>query len=232
MRRAFFLTLPCILAPSDAFAIIGSGLRSRSTFSTSQLIDVTGAHVYVPAGPGDFRGPCPGLNAMANHNYIPHNGMVTWEQVLNGSLKSFGAGPGFDAGAISLATYGANLLAPPDFPFSIGEKPPAGILGGILAPPSGLTNTHNQFEVDASATRCDLYECGDAHTLQTPLLQTILDIYTADPDPAHKEAVIETHHANRIRHSIEKNPYFFFGPIELVIGSGAPPPYPCSFCQS
>ncbi|KAF8209703.1 Chloroperoxidase [Mycena galopus ATCC 62051] len=211
--------------------MIGPKLRPRSTFSTSQLIDVHGAHAYVPAGPGDFRGPCPGLNSMANHNYIPHNGIATWEQLLNGSLACFGAGPAFDAVAIALGMYGANLLAPPDFPLSIGEMPPAGIVGGILAPPSGLTNTHNQFEIDASVTRCDLYECGDAHTLQVPLLQTVLDMYTADPDPAHKEAIIETHHANSINHSIANNPYFFFGPIELVIGSGAPLLIPALFAN-
>ncbi|EJD06093.1 Cloroperoxidase [Fomitiporia mediterranea MF3/22] len=29
---------------------------------------------YVSAGPGDSRSPCPALNALANHGYIPHSG--------------------------------------------------------------------------------------------------------------------------------------------------------------
>ncbi|KAL5490586.1 hypothetical protein ACEPAI_5419 [Sanghuangporus weigelae] len=29
---------------------------------------------YAPAGPGDSRSPCPALNALANHSYIPHSG--------------------------------------------------------------------------------------------------------------------------------------------------------------
>lgn len=35
----------------------------------AQYIDVSAGsgHEYVPPGPGDLRGPCPGLNALANH---------------------------------------------------------------------------------------------------------------------------------------------------------------------
>lgn len=34
--------------------------------AASQYISTTGDHAFVPPGPGDQRGPCPGLNAMAN----------------------------------------------------------------------------------------------------------------------------------------------------------------------
>ncbi|KAL1624075.1 hypothetical protein SLS54_004004 [Diplodia seriata] len=33
----------------------------------AQRIDVSGEHAFVPPGSGDKRGPCPGLNALANH---------------------------------------------------------------------------------------------------------------------------------------------------------------------
>lgn len=39
-----------------------------------QLISLTGAHAYASPGPGDIRGPCPGLNAAANHGYLPRDG--------------------------------------------------------------------------------------------------------------------------------------------------------------
>ncbi|KLO20157.1 Cloroperoxidase [Schizopora paradoxa] len=32
------------------------------------------AKPFVPAGDGDSRSPCPALNALANHNYLPHDG--------------------------------------------------------------------------------------------------------------------------------------------------------------
>lgn len=44
-----------------------------------QYVSNAGAHAFVAPGEGDQRGPCPGLNAMANHNYIPHNGIATIE---------------------------------------------------------------------------------------------------------------------------------------------------------
>ena len=49
--------------------------------AAAQHIDVSGAHAFVPPGSGDQRGPCPGLNALANHNYISHDGITSFVQV-------------------------------------------------------------------------------------------------------------------------------------------------------
>jgi hypothetical protein len=35
---------------------------------------------YVAPGPGDVRGPCPGINAAANHDFLPHNGVPSIAQ--------------------------------------------------------------------------------------------------------------------------------------------------------
>jgi len=37
-------------------------------------------HEFVAPGNGDIRGQCPGLNAAANHGFIPHNGLLTTPQ--------------------------------------------------------------------------------------------------------------------------------------------------------
>ena len=42
-----------------------------------QYVSNTGDHEWVAPGPNDIRGPCPGLNAMANHGYLPHSGVAT-----------------------------------------------------------------------------------------------------------------------------------------------------------
>ena len=34
-------------------------------------------------GPNDSRGPCPGLNLLANHGYLPRDGQVNFGQVVN-----------------------------------------------------------------------------------------------------------------------------------------------------
>lgn len=43
----------------------------------AQYVSNKGQYKWVAPGPSDQRGPCPGLNAMANHGYIPHNGVAT-----------------------------------------------------------------------------------------------------------------------------------------------------------
>lgn len=54
----------------------GPGGLPFTTFDENQLVDVTGDHKWVAPGPKDIRGPCPGLNALANHGYFPHSGVV------------------------------------------------------------------------------------------------------------------------------------------------------------
>lgn len=52
-------------------------LKRQTTFDpTSQHVSTTGEYAWVAPGAGDQRGPCPGLNALANHGYLPHNGVA------------------------------------------------------------------------------------------------------------------------------------------------------------
>ena len=53
----------------------------------AQYIDTTGPYSFVAPGPNDQRGPCPGLNAMANHGYLPHNGIATISQFIESTVK-------------------------------------------------------------------------------------------------------------------------------------------------
>jgi hypothetical protein len=80
--------IPMFVAPLQFFFLSGCAAFPASFFdhpqprasvfdSVAQHINVTGPHAYEPPGPNDFRGPCPGLNSLANHNFIPHNGVVT-----------------------------------------------------------------------------------------------------------------------------------------------------------
>jgi len=47
-----------------------------------QYVNVTqgSGNEFVAPGTGDLRGQCPGLNAAANHGFIPHNGILTTDQ--------------------------------------------------------------------------------------------------------------------------------------------------------
>lgn len=50
-----------------------------------QYVSNTGDHASVAPGSTDLRGPCPGLNAIANHGYIPHSGVATIPEFIQGT---------------------------------------------------------------------------------------------------------------------------------------------------
>jgi hypothetical protein len=56
----------------------------------SQLVSTSGEHAFIAPGTGDIRGPCAGLNAAANHGYLPRNGIATAETVNTGLWDAFG----------------------------------------------------------------------------------------------------------------------------------------------
>jgi hypothetical protein len=47
-----------------------------------QSVTIVNTHVpQIAQGPNDIRGPCPGLNVMANHGYIPRDGIASVAQL-------------------------------------------------------------------------------------------------------------------------------------------------------
>lgn len=68
-----------LLSRQDALGISKAETNCGPTPCTvfnakDQLVSVTGEHVYQSLAASDIRGPCPGLNAAANHGYLPRNG--------------------------------------------------------------------------------------------------------------------------------------------------------------
>ncbi|KAI9375899.1 Chloroperoxidase [Aspergillus egyptiacus] len=48
------------------------------------------AREWVAPGPGDSRGPCPGLNTLANHGYLPHDGKgITLDILKDAMMEGF-----------------------------------------------------------------------------------------------------------------------------------------------
>ncbi|TVY45579.1 Aromatic peroxygenase [Lachnellula subtilissima] len=142
--------------------------RKRSTFNAeAQLIDVHGDHEFIMPNftAGDVRGPCPGLNTLSNHNYLPRNGMASISQYIEATQKVWGMGPDISTIlAVYGTVFGGNILSL-NPGVSIGGMSstanPEQILdnaGGLLGEVRGLSGTHNTFEVDGSNTRNDKYD--------------------------------------------------------------------------
>lgn len=102
-------------------------------------------HPWQPPPPGAKRGPCPGLNTLANHGYIPRSGLVNPIELIVGTFVGLNLSPDLSAilAVISFVTMG-DLL---QMTLSIGDRYGFG---------AGL-NMHGILEGDASVTRNDHY---------------------------------------------------------------------------
>jgi len=183
----------------------------------SQYVSNTGKYAFVPPSGNDQRGPCPGLNAMANHGYMPHNGVGSMADFVTGTFNAFGMGPDI---AEFLAVYGGvfdgNLLS-----YSIGGPTPSLLgLGGLLGQPRGLSGSHNNYEGDNSPVRGDLYQYGNGYLVQLRFFKELYERGMANGNKIDLNLLTEYRH-DRFQRSIAENPYFFNAPFSGVIASPA-----------
>lgn len=115
-------------------------------------------HPWIAPGPGDIRGPCPGLNTLANHGYLPRNGICTPQELMMGVWKGLSMSPEL-SGILAIAgvVWKADIKT---LKISIG----AGTQGTGV----GLSN-HGFIEGDASVTRDDSIIGDQVHVNETKL---------------------------------------------------------------
>lgn len=113
------------------------------------------AHYYTAPGPNDIRGPCPGLNAAANHNFLSHDGVTNFNELVDAQQNVYNVG--YDL-SVLLAVLG--IQADGDVvttKLSIGcDATSRTALLPLLGRQPGL-NGHNKFEGDSSLTRNDYF---------------------------------------------------------------------------
>lgn len=102
-------------------------------------------YVFQAPGPSDSRGPCPGLNLLANYGYLPRDGYVSLDQVIEATARGFNMGVDLATilGVFAVLTDG-NITTES---FYLGA-PPNGV-GGL--------NRHSTVETDISPNREDFY---------------------------------------------------------------------------
>lgn len=154
---------------------------------------------------------------MANHNYLPHNGIATIQQFIDATYKVFGMGK--DLGGF-LAIYGA-VIDGNGAAWSIGG--PSTQLGGLgssgllLSQPQGISGSHNKYEADVSPTRPDLYEYGNDYKVIVKQFQQMFDLQPTAATANYDLSVLTPFRAARFQQSINDNPYFFNGPFSGVL---------------
>jgi hypothetical protein len=194
-----------------------------------QFINVTkgSGHEFVAPGPNDLRGPCPGLNAFANHSkselgsqqravidhaadFLPHSGYATIQQYIDTTMKVVGMGPIL---SLFLSAYGGAIDGDIKS-WSIGGKPSLlqGGVTGILG--NGLIGSHNKYEGDGSPTRPDLYEAGNDWMTVTEQFQEMVDI---SPGGEVTLDSLTAFRSKRVDTQIAKNPNYFYGPFSGIL---------------
>ncbi|KAJ6141516.1 hypothetical protein N7470_009906 [Penicillium chermesinum] len=171
-------------------------------------VDITGEHQFQPPDfeNGDQRGPCPGLNALANHGYIPRNGVVSFANVIEAINKVYGMGVDL---ATVLAIMGTVWTGNPlslDPSFSIGGTP------------QGLIGSHNFIESDSSNTRDDLYVTGNNHALN---MDKFMEWYNMASGDTFDMDLMAERAKNRFEETIKTNPNFYYGPVTGLLARNA-----------
>lgn len=187
MRSAAFLALPALALAlpgynaatperdligglvSDVESLLGS---VASSINPDNKRPEPG-YVFKAPGPNDSRGPCPGLNLLANYGYLPRNGHVNASQVIEAVSRGFNMGADL---AVVLAVFA--ILSdgdPVTQSWYLGTGP--GNIGGL--------NRHSTVEADISPNKEDFYNgCGDNHHISSRLFKQNVELVTKD---ANKE---------------------------------------------
>lgn len=92
-------------------------------------------------GPNDSRGPCPGLNLLANHGYLPRDGYVNFGQVLEATARGFNMGADLATVLATFAVLGSGDFDGLSFYLGSGKNG----IGGL--------NRHSVVEADVSPNR-------------------------------------------------------------------------------
>ena len=182
------------------------------------------AYPYQDPQPSDQRGPCPGLNTMANHGYINRNGITTIAQSIAAAAQVFNMGAD-----LSAFLAGGSVLFAGDIPsmtYSIGgadaRTNSLGIVGGSLGTETGLSGHLRFKEGDASGTRCDFYLCnGDNHNLNPSVFLDLQNTAKTYGGGQYNVPALTQHFAHQYTKSRSNNPYFYFFPPQAALVIGA-----------
>lgn len=176
------------------------------------------AHAYVAPGSLDIRGPCPGLNTAANHNFLSHDGITTFTELVDAQQNVYGVG--YDL-AVLLATLGVGLDGDVvTEKLSIGCD--ASSRTSATKAPSGEPGLdgHNRFEGDTSLTRNDFFvgpPPGNNFLFNATLFTRMSQVCKNNCD---RDAMADYRY-QRYNESLKTNPNFYFGPKSLLLYGAA-----------
>ncbi|KAI9846883.1 MAG: hypothetical protein M1837_003495 [Sclerophora amabilis] len=205
---------------NDAFPYTGArnGLPGNAKGGIKVPADGDTAHQFEAPGPNDIRGPCPGLNTAANHHFLSHDGITTFNELMDAQQNLYNVG--YDL-ALLLATLGVALdgdIVTTKMSLGCDATSRTSLLGiGLLGRETGL-NGHNKFESDTSLTRNDFFLAnGDDYTFNGTLFGMMQDTCKGNFNRDN----LAKYRYDRYQQSLADNANFYFGPKTVLLYGAA-----------
>jgi hypothetical protein len=172
------------------------------------------AHQFVMPGPNDIRGPCPGLNTAANHNFLAHDGITTFNELVDAQQNLYNVG--YDL-SVLLALLGLTLtdgdLVTEKLSIGCDATTRTSFSPALTGSEPGLDG-HNKFEADTSLTRNDFFlGHGDNFSFNGTLYKMMHDSTGAN----YNRDNLAKYRFERYQQSLKDNPNFYFGPLSLLL---------------
>ncbi|KAF2755871.1 secreted chloroperoxidase [Pseudovirgaria hyperparasitica] len=175
-------------------------------------------HKYIAPKSTDIRGPCPGLNAAANHGFIARDGITKYTELIDAVQNAYNMG--YDLAnflaAISIYIADGDLVTSK---LSIGcdATTRTSVNPALTGSQPGLDG-HNKFEADTSLTRNDYFlGNGDNFSFNGTLFGQMVNT-TGGYFDAYGMAKVRY---NRYVDSRTRNPQFSFGPLAIFTHGAA-----------
>lgn len=169
-------------------------------------------HDFQPPGPNDIRGPCPALNAAANHDYIDRSGITTFDKLVRMQQRVYNFG--YDV-AVSLAAVDVALDGDIETgKLSIGRK--SSDVKGLSGTAASGLNTHGTMEGDTSLIRNDYYlSNGNNYALNVTLYKMMYDAAQQN-DGLYNRTTMAEYRYQRYQQSLNENGNFTFPPPAIL----------------
>ena len=189
----------------------------HDTFNaTEQRVSTIGRHQFIAPSSTDIRGPCPFLNAAANHGYIDHSGYTTAWEVISVAVNVFGMGTDL---ATFLSSYAA-VVHGDSIAFSIcgtSAMWQAATTAGQHTRGTGLSGSHNSMEYDGSPISSDAFGKQTRSGARAEHLEQLFELHQHSRDANFDMPTLTDFRAIRQAHSIAENKFFFNGPFTGLI---------------
>ncbi|PVH83582.1 Cloroperoxidase [Cadophora sp. DSE1049] len=176
------------------------------------------AHKFIAPTDRDIRGPCPGLNAAANHGFIARDGITNYTELVDAVQNVYNMG--YDL-ANFLAVFSI-FIADGDLitkKLSIGcDATTRTSFNPVLTGSQPGLDGHNKFEADSSLTRNDFFlGKGDNFNFNGTLFSMMTETTGGTFD---LEGLAKFRYERYVQ-SRRDNPNFFFGPLGVFTHGAA-----------